>query len=151
VTLPTSDHGSSYRDSSASSSDSVFSTSSSPFIPRRPQTVPSSHSIESNSISQKSSQTEASVAVKGVDGNLQRTDHEHAIDFATHSWDLATGGLKALTAKRELSILVDRCPSGMVPDILVTSRRHLFVLVILGCVMLMLAGGGMVLFVLLQP
>jgi hypothetical protein len=148
VTLLTSDHRSSHRDFSTDSVPSIFLN---PSIPHRPQTISSSHSIESNYVLPPSSQTNSPAAMKGVDDrNLQKTDYEHAIDLATHSWDLATGGLKTLTAKRELSILADRRPTGMVPDILATSRNHLFVLVILACVMLMLVGGGMVLFVLLQ-
>lgn len=78
-------------------------------------------------------------------------DHEHAVDFATHSWDLATGGLKTLTAKRELPIRPDRRSAGVVPDMLAASRSSLFVFVILACVMLMLMGGGLVLVVMLQP
>ena len=85
------------------------------------------------------------------DGSSYKTDHEHAIDFATSSWDLATGGLKTLTAKRELSLRFDRRSSDMVPDILATSRSYMFALVILVCVLLMLIGGGIVLFVMLQP
>ncbi len=84
-------------------------------------------------------------------GPSERADHEHAIDFATSSWDLATGGLKTLTAKRELPLRPDRRSTGMVPDILATSRSYMFALVILLCVLLMLIGGGIVLFVMLQP
>ncbi len=85
------------------------------------------------------------------DSYSYKMDHEHAIDFATSSWDLATGGLKTLTAKRELPLRSDRRPAGVVPDILATSRSYMFALVILVCVLLMLVGGGMVLFVMLQP
>jgi hypothetical protein len=85
------------------------------------------------------------------DGSSSKTDHEHAIDFATSSWDLATGGLKTLTAKRELPLRPDRRSTGVVPDILATSRSYMFALVILVCVLLMLIGGGIVLFVMLQP
>jgi hypothetical protein len=80
------------------------------------------------------------------------TDHEHALEFALRSWDLATGGLKTLTAKRELLF-----PSGlrsnadMMPDLLVTSRRYVLVLIVMVCIVLMLFGGGIVLFVMLQP
>jgi len=81
----------------------------------------------------------------------KEADHEHAIDFATSSWDLATGGLKTLTAKRELPLRPDRRSTGVVPDILATSRSYMFALVILVCVLLMLIGGGIVLFVMLQP
>ncbi|GCE27754.1 hypothetical protein KDA_32380 [Dictyobacter alpinus] len=78
-------------------------------------------------------------------------DHEHALDFATHSWDLATGGLKTLTAKRELPRRPERRPASVVPDIVATSRSYMFALVIMGCILLMLFGGGIVLFVMLQP
>jgi hypothetical protein len=78
-------------------------------------------------------------------------DHEHALDFATHSWDLATGGLKTLTAKRELPIRPERRASSVMPDILATSRSYMFALVIMVSVVLMLIGGGIVLFVMLQP
>ena len=84
-------------------------------------------------------------------GNAEQTDHEHAIDFATHSWDLATGGLKTLTAKRELPIRSDRRATSMVPDMLAGSRSYGLVLVILVCIVLMLIGMGIVLFVMLQP
>ncbi len=84
-------------------------------------------------------------------GDSNKADHEHAIDFATHSWDLATGGLKTLTAKREVPKRPDRRASGVVPDILATSRSYMFALVIMVCVVLMLIGGGIVLFVMLQP
>lgn len=80
-----------------------------------------------------------------------QADHEHALDFATHSWDLATGGLKTLTAKRELPIRPERRQTSVVPDILATSRSYMFALVIMGCILLMLIGGGIVLFVMLQP
>lgn len=80
-----------------------------------------------------------------------QTAHEHAIDFATHSFDLATGGLKTLTAKRELPTLSDRRNVETLPDEMATSRSYTYALIILTCVVLMLIGGGVVLFVMLQP
>ena len=80
-----------------------------------------------------------------------QTAHEHAIDFATHSFDLATGGLKTLTAKRELPTLSDRRNVETPPDEMATSRSYTYALIILTCVVLMLIGGGVVLFVMLQP
>lgn len=79
--------------------------------------------------------------------------HERAIDFASHSWDLATGGLKTLTAKRELPPLPDRMLSGKLQESVDTDtpRGYTFILVILACVLLMLISGGVVLFVMLQP
>jgi hypothetical protein len=82
-------------------------------------------------------------------GAPNKSAHEHAIDFATHSWDLATGGLKTLTAKRELPARPDRRSIDTQPDEM--SRSYLFALVILACLVLMLVGGGIVLFVMLQP
>lgn len=78
--------------------------------------------------------------------------HEHAIDFATHSLDLATGGLKTLTAKREFPMRIDRRTTGaMTQDIFPMTRSYAYVLAILVCVVLILIGGGVVLFVMLQP
>jgi hypothetical protein len=76
---------------------------------------------------------------------------ERAIDFATHSWDLATGGLKTLTAKREVPMRSNRRVADRLPEALTTSRSYTFALVILICVLLILVGLGVVLFVMLQP
>ncbi|BCL80417.1 hypothetical protein ccbrp13_28820 [Ktedonobacteria bacterium brp13] len=43
----------------------------------------------------------------------------------------------------------ERRVTGVVPDIVATSRSYMFALVIFVCVVLMLIGGGIVLFVLL--
>src|SRR5205823_14062551 len=80
-----------------------------------------------------------------------------AIDFASHSWDLATGGLKTLTANRELPSLLERRPveplasTPNVPDTVNTPRSYLFLLIVLVCLVIMLISGGIVLFVMLQP
>ncbi|MBV9231065.1 MAG: hypothetical protein JOZ18_17275 [Chloroflexi bacterium] len=79
------------------------------------------------------------------------TQHEHAIDFATHSWDLATGGLKTLTAKRELPTRPDRRAPEMPPESLATSRGYTFALIFLLCAVLILIGGAIALFAMLQP
>lgn len=80
--------------------------------------------------------------------------HGRAADFAGNSWDLATGGLKTLTAKRELppqfarrvsAVSAEGTPDGAV------RRGYLFALVILACVIVMLVSGGIVLIVMLQP
>ena len=78
--------------------------------------------------------------------------YEHAIDFATHSWDLATGGLKTMTAKRELPTRVDRKPLDAAEDesLARSARNYTFALIVLACVILMLLGSGVVLFVLLR-
>lgn len=77
-----------------------------------------------------------------------------AADFAGNSWDLATGGLKTLTAKRELppqfTRRVSAAPADGTPDV-AAQRGYLFALVILACVVVMLVSGGIVLIVMLQP
>jgi hypothetical protein len=83
--------------------------------------------------------------------SAEEIEHKHAIDFATHSWDLATGGLKTLTAKRELPPRPDRRTAGMTVDDGAVGRSYTLALVILACIVLMLIGGGVVLFVMLQP
>ncbi len=77
--------------------------------------------------------------------------HEHAIDFATHSWDLATGGLKTLTAKREFPLRVDRRAIEARTEDARAARSYTLALAIMACVVLMLIGSGIVLFVMLQP
>jgi hypothetical protein len=81
-------------------------------------------------------------------GTPNKSAHEHAIDFATHSWDLATGGLKTLTAKREFPLRPDRRSADTLPDEI--SRSYLFALIVLICLVLTLIGGGIVLFFMLQ-
>ena len=76
---------------------------------------------------------------------------DRATDFATHSWDLATGGLKTLTAKRELPPRLERRSTNQLSDAPVTPRSYMFPLVILACVVIMLISGGIVLFMLVQP
>jgi len=77
--------------------------------------------------------------------------HDRAGDSTAHSWDLATGGLKALTAKRELPPRVDRRPNGNLQEIIPTPRSYTFALVLLACIVVMLISGGVVLFMLVQP
>jgi hypothetical protein len=76
---------------------------------------------------------------------------ERATDFATYSWDLATGGLKTLTAKRELPPRLERRSTNQVSDAPVTPRSYMFPLVILACIVIMLISGGIVLFIMVQP
>lgn len=83
-------------------------------------------------------------------GTPDKNAHEHAIDFATHSWDLATSGLKTMTAKRELPTRADRRSAESLSEASLT-RSYTVILVVLICVVLMLLGGGVVLFILLQP
>ncbi len=78
-------------------------------------------------------------------------EYDRAIDFASHSWDLATGGLKTLTAKREFPSLIERRPVNSAPDAAPSlPRTYVFLLVVLICVILMLLSGGIILFIMLQ-
>ena len=77
--------------------------------------------------------------------------HRRVTDFAGNSWDLATGGLKTMTAKRQLPLRLERRASEKPPDMAAAQRSLAFALVILACVIVMLACGGIVLFVMLQP
>jgi hypothetical protein len=74
-----------------------------------------------------------------------------AVDFAGNSWDLATGGLKTLTAKRELPPRLERRVNDLPASGTSAQRSYAFALVILACVIVMLVSGGIVLFVMLQP
>ncbi|HKF35805.1 MAG TPA: hypothetical protein VKB35_02800 [Ktedonobacteraceae bacterium] len=76
---------------------------------------------------------------------------ERATNFTTHSWDLATGGLKTLTAKRELPTRLERRASDHLPERGATPRSYMFPLVILACILVMLISGGVVLLMMLQP
>lgn len=79
-------------------------------------------------------------------------NHEHALDFATHPLNLATeNGLKTLTAKRELPSRSERYANEIVPDPGSAPRSYALMLAIFACIVLMLIGGGVVLFVMLQP
>ncbi|GAC1566976.1 MAG: hypothetical protein NVS3B14_11560 [Ktedonobacteraceae bacterium] len=99
-----------------------------PFTPSTPST-PAGHATEPSEI------------------NARR----RVTDFAGNSWDLATGGLKTLTAKRELPPRLERRSSEKLPDETAAQRSFTFALVILACIVVMLVGGGIVLFVMLQP
>lgn len=77
--------------------------------------------------------------------------HRRVTDFAGNTWDLATGGLKTMTAKRQLPPRLERRTSEKAPDAAEGQRSLTFALVILACVIVMLVSGGIVLFVLLQP
>jgi len=77
--------------------------------------------------------------------------HERATNFATHSGELATGGLKTLTEKRELPSRLERHTTGKLPATPAAARSYMFPLVILACIVVMLISGGIVLFMMLQP
>ncbi len=78
-----------------------------------------------------------------------RTRASISADFS-HSWDLATGGLKTLTAKRELPPRQVRV-AGVSSPASSPAPSYMFLLVILACVVIMLVSGGVVLFMTLQP
>ena len=90
---------------------------------------------------------------------LSETDAPHsaagarvsaATDFS-HSWDLATGGFKTLTAKRELPPPQQRRGVAAPLPEPAAPRSYMFLLVILACIVVMLISGGVVLFMTLQP
>jgi len=88
-------------------------------------------------------------------GLSDELDHDdRAIDFASHSWNLATGGLKTLTAKRELPSLLERRSLEKSLDTSNAAgapRSYTFLLIILICLVIMLISGSVVLFVMFQP
>lgn len=127
--------------------DAHFSQSQS----QRPRMSLPTHSMPISPSSSSPSSPSFSTPFGSAADSAENAEHQHAIDFATHSWDLATGGLKTLTAKRELPTRPDRRTVGIKIDDRAVSRSYTFALVILACVLLMLIGGGVVLFVMLQP
>ena len=134
MTLPTPD-----AQSPSFLSQQTYPTHSNPINPSLPSTsVPSPFA---SPIDPLASETESSTKIA----------HERAMDFATHSWDLATGGLKTLTAKRELPPRLERRTAEHTTHAPVTPRRSMFPLVILACIVIMLISGGIVLFMLVQP
>ncbi len=74
-----------------------------------------------------------------------------ATHIAARSQNLATGGLKTLTAKRELPPKLERRATGQLADTPATSRNYTFLLVILACILVMLISGGIVLLMMLLP
>jgi hypothetical protein len=127
VTLPTSDAHSSHpqSDHSHSTPPPAFPPSSSP----------------------------ASMSIAGRAGKISAQDDSNSTDdFTASSWDLATGSLRALTAKREIPYLIERRGSGKLPKMAVPPpRNYLFTVVILTCLLVMLISGGVILFLLMQP
>jgi len=124
---------------------------SSRFLPRRPQqrhTVQPTHSITPLPSTTPRSALPPSTSNAGFSDEIAQ---DRDLDIASHSWDLATGGLKTLTAKRELPSLLERRPTEKLQDTTTAPRSYMFMLVILVCVVLMLISGGIVLFIMLQP
>ncbi len=126
--------------------DSQFPPSTPPQrrIPSAYDTISEPYSIPPDASAYVSSASSSSSS-----GDLM--DREHALDFATHSWDLATGGLKTLTAKRELSFYPERRVAESVPDFAAAlTRTYTIALIVMVCVVLVLIGGGIMLFMMLQ-
>ncbi len=138
MTLPTPDAQSPrFLSQQTHSTHSIHSIPTNHSIPATP--VPSS--LTSASLKPLISETETSSTIA----------RERATDFATHSWDLAAGGLKTLTAKRELPPRLERRATKQLSDAPITPRSYMFPLVILACIVIMLISGGIVLFMMLQP
>lgn len=137
-------------------SDAQFSRS----LPHRPNSIPVSHSMPASSpvapiIPNASSSPAAHVPVTPTpmapqEGFPVGGQRDNAVNFASHSWDLATGGLKTMTAKREMPSW-QRRPNVQTSEPTHVPRNYVFLLVILVCLLLMLVSGGVILFVMLQP
>ena len=138
MTLPTPDAQSPrFLSQQTDSTHSIYSIPTTRLNPESP--VPSS--LPSTSLRPLASKSESS----------STNARKRATEFATHSWDLATGGLKTLTAKRELPPRLERRTTKQLSDAPATPRSYMFPLVILACIVIMLISGGVVLFMMLQP
>lgn len=138
MTLPTPDAQSPrFLSQQTDSTHSIYSIPTTRLNPESP--VPSS--LPSTSLRPLASESESSSTIA----------RKRATEFATHSWDLATGGLKTLTAKRELPPRLERRTTNQLSDAPATPRSYMFPLVILACIVIMLISGGVVLFMMLQP
>lgn len=138
-------------------------------LPRRPQATPATHSNPASEVPQVSDAVSYPTPSPVVPPRMsllmrpstptpvaaqpEHMSYEHAIDFATHSWDLKTGGLKTLTAKREFPTRLDRRSSELQQEVRASSSsgNYTFAMIVLVCVIFMLIGGGVILFVMLQP
>ncbi len=136
---------------------------SSGFLPRRSQIVPQPHSIPSmppmppqnmpaNALQHLPQTPSFYAPTTPPPEPNDEADYDSVIDFASHSWDLATGGLKTLTAKREFPSLNERRPSEIQadPSAQGIARTYVLLLIILFCLVLMLVSGGIILFIMLQ-
>jgi hypothetical protein len=112
--------------------------------------IPTNHSIPATLVPSSHPATSLNPPASEMDAPA-KIAHERATNFATHSWGLATGGLKTLTAKRELPPRLERRTSKQLPDTPATPRSYMFPLVILACILIMLISGGIVLYIMLQP
>ena len=119
-----------------------------------PHSPPAASLTPAPAYSPASLSSPASMSLTGRPGKIAADDvgDNDATDFAASSWDLATGGLKTLTAKREVPSLVERRSSGKLPTTAAAPpSSYLFTVVILTCLVVMLISGGVVLFLLTQP
>ena len=112
--------------------------------------IPTNHSIPATLVPSSRTSTSAKPLTSETE-TASTIAHERATDFATHSQDLATGGLKTLTAKRELPPRLERRETKHLSDAPITPRSYMFPLVILACIVIMLISGGIVLLMMLQP
>jgi hypothetical protein len=129
-------------------------------LSQRPHSNPLTHSIPSTPLPSASpaylpGNYPPSPAQIGETTEASEIDaHQRVTDFAGNSWDLATGGLKTMTAKRQLPPRLERRTSEKAPGGTVgaeAQRSLTFALVLLACLIVMLVSGGIVLLVLLQP
>jgi len=117
-----------------------------------PRPASADHSIPSGtSLPSTPSLSSASTPGSKTDSmrSASRVRASTSADFS-HSWDLATGGLKTLTAKRELPLRQMRAQAAPTPAP-TAAHSYTFWLVMLVCVVVMLISGGVVLFMALQP
>jgi hypothetical protein len=109
--------------------------------------IPSSHELQSESYSIPP----ISTYIPSTSSSGDLMDREHTLDFATHSWDLATGGLKTLTAKRELAFHSERRIAESIPDFTASlTRTYTVALIVMACVVILLIAGGILLFMMIQ-
>ena len=124
-------------------------------FPRRPKFIPTTHSMPAAPNTSSSSATHLPVTPYPMsplsEDFSDEGRHANAVDFVSHSWNLATGGLKTMTAKREMPALPERRPTGQPSETVHIPRNYIFLLVIMICLLVMLVSGGVVLFVMLQP
>jgi len=126
------------------------------FLSQQTHSSPPTHSIRTlrSLPTTPTPSTFPSPSLRPSDSGTEFSDafaHERATNFATHSWDPATGGLKTLTAKRELPPRLERRATDQLSETPVAPRSYIFPLVILTCIVVMLISGGIVLYMMLQP
>ena len=120
------------------------------FLSQNTHSISANHSIPATPVSSPHTSSSVKPLLPETE-NSSTFARDRATDFANHSWDLATGGLKTLTAKRELPPRLERRSTNQLSDVPVTPRSYMFPLVILACVVIMLISGGIVLFMMVQP